>query len=206
MIRTIDRSNRDHYAASLDQLFRLRHACFVRERGWREFEKDGIYEQDAYDDDHTVYLAAVDDSDDVIGCIRLYPSARPHMLSEVFPHLISGELPRGPQVIEMSRMAIAEGRRGKQTYCELLIGMQEYGLRHGVTAITALIRHLRMPIVLATGYRLRELGPPTDVDGDPVIAVVFDVSETVLGKIRAYAGVRGAVLEGADVALDRQIA
>jgi acyl-homoserine lactone synthase len=206
MIRIIDQSNRSRYETSLDLMFRLRHTCFVKERGWREFEKDGIYEMDSYDNDAATYLAAVDDQDAVIGCIRLYPSTLPHMLSEVFPHLVTEEFPRGDQIIEMSRMAIETGRRGKQVYCELLIAMQEYSLERGLTSITALIRHARMPIVLAAGYQLRQLGPVTEVDNDPVVAVIFDVNDAVLARVKTYANVQHSVLEQDRGGIERQIA
>jgi len=206
MIRIIDNSNRNQFASSLDQLFRLRHSCFVKERGWREFEKDGVYEMDGYDDEAATYLACLNELGDVIGCIRLYPSTRPHMLSDVFSHLVTEEFPRGQHIIEMSRMAIEPGRRGKQTYCALLIAMQEYALQRGIRSITALIRHARMPIVLATGYQLRELGPVTEVDRDPVIAVIFDVSDAILAKVRAYANVMHSVLEPSGASIERQIA
>ena len=200
MIRVIDRTNKDLFAKSLDQLFRLRHDCFVKERGWHQFDKDGIYEQDQYDDDNAIYLASIDEQDDVIGCMRLYPSTLPHMLSEQFPYLVKGPVPRGDDTIEMTRMAIKPDSRGKRTYCELLIGMQEFCISRNILRTTALIRWLRMPIVQATGYHLEELGSVQEMEGDPVIVVMFEMSDTVLGKIRNYAGVQQSVMENMDIA------
>lgn len=201
MIRIIDRTNSDIYAGSMDQLFRLRHTCFVKERGWHQFDKDGIYEQDQYDNDDAIYMASIDANDAVIGCMRLYPTTQPHMLGEHFSHLVKGPVPSGDTIIEMTRMAIAENRRGKQIYCEILIGLQELCLARGISNVTGLIRWLRMPIVLATGYKLTQLGDVQEMDNDPVIAVSFDVSEAILDKIKRYAGITHSVLENADIGL-----
>src|SRR4051794_5003444 len=88
MIRAVHKSNSDQFAKILDRQFRLRHEIFVKDRGWSEFEIDGIYEKDPYDNDSTVYIIAVDTTDNVAGGFRLYPTVLPHMLAEQFPNLV----------------------------------------------------------------------------------------------------------------------
>ncbi len=87
MIRVIDHANRLRYREnSLDRQFRFRHEIFVRERGWTDFDKDGEYEVDQYDNEKTVYHVALDDNEKVIGWNRpSYPTLDPHMTSEVLP-------------------------------------------------------------------------------------------------------------------------
>ena len=64
MIRVIDRTNRNQFIRTLEQHFRLRHEIFVKERGWKEFDRDGIYEMDQYDDENATYLISVDEHDE----------------------------------------------------------------------------------------------------------------------------------------------
>lgn len=206
MIRIIDPTNREFFARTLDQLFRLRHDCFVKERGWNEFEKDGVYEQDQYDDEHAVYLASVDSRNDLVGCIRICSTLRPHMLGEHFSHLVDGPVPCGPDIIEMSRMAIREDSRGKHSYCELLIGLVEFSLLRGMRHSTAVIRGIRLPIVQATGYHVSPLGEMQNVEGDPTLAVIMEMSEPVLKKIRSYSGIVHPVIEDADAIAAQRIA
>ncbi|WNV11691.1 acyl-homoserine-lactone synthase [Tardiphaga sp. 709] len=206
MIRVIDQSNSAMFAPTLDQVFKLRHACFVKERGWQEFEKDGIYEQDQYDDDHAIYLASLDDQHDVIGCLRLYPTALPHMLSEQFAYLVDGPVPSSEQVIEMTRLAIKPGRRGGETYHELLIGVQEFCIARDILNVTAVVRALRMSLVQKMGYQLNPLGSVHQIDGDATIAVMFDTSEPALNKIRARTGVTHSVMEDTRVPMIRKSA
>jgi acyl-homoserine lactone synthase len=195
MIRVIEQSNRTAFAQSLDAVFRLRHDCFVKERGWRAFDKDGLREQDQYDDAHAVYLAALGDGDELLGCLRLYPTLRPHMLSEIFSHLVDGEVPRAADIVEMTRLAIRPGQRGSQTYDELLIGVQEYCISRGIAHVTGVVRALRMPMVQAKGYQLRPLGEVKAIDDDPTVAVIFDTNPAFLDSIRRRAGIRTPVLE-----------
>lgn len=184
MIRVIDASNKALFAHSLDQLFRLRHDCFVKERGWREFDKDGVYEQDQYDNDNAAYLAALDEHSDVVGCMRIYPTILPHMLSEQFSHLIDGPVPSSEHIIEMTRLAIRPGKRRGRAYHELMIGVYEYCLTRQMIGATVLMRWLRMPLVHEIGFVPDPLGPVHIMDNDPVIPVLFPVNEAVLERVR----------------------
>src|SRR5437588_12369221 len=103
MIRLIDRTNFHFFPRTMDQLFRVRHSVFVKEKGWIEFDQDGIYEKDQYDNGEAIYAVALDDYDNAIGCFRLYPTVLPHMLSEQFPHLVDGEVLRRTDVLELTR-------------------------------------------------------------------------------------------------------
>lgn len=206
MIRVIDQSNSAAFASTLDQVFRLRHACFVKERGWQEFEKDGVYEQDQYDDDHAIYLASLDNQHEVIGCLRLYPTTMPHMLSEQFAYLVDGPVPSSAEVVEMGRLAIKPGSRGGETYHELLIGVQEFCIARDILNVTAVVRALRMPLVQKMGYQLNPLGSVHQVDGDPTIAVMFDTSKAALSRIRARTGVTHSVMEDTRVPMTRKSA
>jgi N-acyl-L-homoserine lactone synthetase len=60
MIRVIDKTNFHLFPRTMDQLFRVRHSVFVEEKGWIQFERDGIYEKDQYDTEDAAYVVALD--------------------------------------------------------------------------------------------------------------------------------------------------
>jgi acyl-homoserine lactone synthase len=195
MIRIINRNNRRGYAKSLDQHFRMRHEIFVRERGWTDLDR-GTIENDEYDDDHAVYALSIDAADDVIGCFRLYPSTLPHMLSDKFAWMVDGPVPRRPDIVEATRFSIVKPRRDSRTYHELFIGMIEYGLSEGLSGITAVMRTLRIPIVQSIGVNVRPLGLPQEIDGESNTAVLYEVCDESLQRLRKSAGVFDSVIEG----------
>lgn len=205
MIRMLDRGNFDHFAASLEGCFRLRHEIFVKERGWREFEHAGKHERDRFDDDNASYLLAIDDEETVVGCFRLIPTLLPHLFSEIFPHFIEGDVPRDASVIELSRVAIAKNQRGTRVYYELFAGLQEYCLGRGITGVTALMKTIRMPIVQSAGMRIKPLGLPIEMDGESLTAIMLEISQDVLDRIRKTGGISHSVMEDAVLA-DRMIA
>ncbi|MGO3930468.1 acyl-homoserine-lactone synthase [Rhodopseudomonas pseudopalustris] len=195
MIRVISHENSERFALTLDQMFRLRHELFVKERGWKDFDKDGLYEQDRYDNEHAVYLTCLDDAEAVVGCMRLYPTTLPHMLSEHFRDFVDGEIPSSDTTIEMTRLGIRPSRRGGRTYHELLLGVLEYCLENRIQEATGLVRHARIPIAQAIGFYPEIIGPVRLVDDDPVVAVRFDMTTEALARVRRHSGIAGSVLE-----------
>lgn len=195
MIRIIDKSNRALHAEILNQVFRLRHDVFVKELGWHQFDVDGIYERDQYDDEHAIYLVSIDGWNRIVGCCRLYPSSRPHMLSEFFSHFVEGTVPQRADVFEITRAAVSRDSRGGTVHAELLTGAHEYCEMQGASAITSFIRVLRVPYFLAEGIRLTPLGMPGECEGEMLVAVSMEVSEDVISEMWKRAGFVGSVLE-----------
>lgn len=195
MIRIIDQASRLRYRDTLDQHFRFRHDIFVKECGWTDFDLDGEREQDRYDDEHAVYGVALTGNDRVVGCMRLYPSTQPHMLSETFAHLVEGPVPSQDDVVELSRLAVARDKRDGYTYCELFAGLQEYCLEEGYSGITAVIRAYRVPVVQGAGLTVHPLGLPRDVGGEKLVAVLYEVNEETLDRLRTSGRLTESVLE-----------
>lgn len=195
MIRVVDRTNRHQFIRTLDQHFRLRHEIFVKERGWKEFDRDGIYEMDQYDDENATYLISVDEYDEVVGSSRIYPTALPHMLSEQFPALVNGAVPQRIDLVEFTRLAICKSQRGTQIYFEQFLGLQEFCLDQGMAGATTLIRTHRIPIVQKAGMNVIPLGLSQEIDGEMCTAILIEASEEVLMRMRKVAGIDGTVME-----------
>lgn len=195
MIRVIDRTNRQQFARTLDQNFRLRHEVFVKERGWRQFDCEGVYEKDQYDTDDTTYLISIDENEDVVGSSRVYPTILAHMLSEQFPSLIEGAVPQRIDLFEFSRLAIRKGSRGTQIYHEQFLALQEFCLDEGLLGTTSLVRTHRIPVLQKAGMSVVPLGLSQEIDGEMCTAIFIEASETILSRMRSIAGISGTVME-----------
>jgi acyl-homoserine lactone synthase len=195
MIRVVHNGNSRQFAGTLDDQFRLRHDIFVKGRGWTEFEIDGIHEKDRYDNDSAVYVIAVDEMGSVAGGFRLYPTTLPHMLSEQFSNLVNGKIPRQSDVLELTRFAMRKTERRSSHYFELLLAIQEYGLREGLAGYTSVINTLRLPILQGFGFDIKPLGLPQTMDDNTIIAVLFHVSEACLSRVRNKVNIHASVFE-----------
>lgn len=193
-VHVITRENRRWYGGMLEQQYRLRHDIFVGERGWNALSRPDGLDVDDYDDEHAIYLLAAD-NDRVVGGLRLYPTLLPHMLSETFPHLagVRGVL-RGATIFECTRYFIVRERRTGRTDCRLLAAFQEFCLQEGLTEVTAVVEMWWLPRWHQAGFKVRPLGLPTLVEGEPCVAAAIEISETSLSRVRQLGGLRGSVL------------
>ncbi|MBF9197123.1 acyl-homoserine-lactone synthase [Microvirga terrestris] len=193
-IHVITDENRAGYQTVLDAYFRLRHEIFVGERGWRALERPDGRDVDAYDNDQATYLVALDNGR-VIGGLRLYPTLLPHMISESFAHLVKGrDVLSGSTILECTRYFIVRERRMGRTDCRLLAAFQQFCLEEGVTEVTAVVEMWWLPRWQQAGFKVRPLGLPTLVEGQPCIAAAIQISEDSLRHVSRLAGLRGSCL------------
>lgn len=195
MIRVIDQARKLRHRDTWDKLARFRHDIFVKECGWKDFDVDGEREADPYDDENAVYAVSLTTEDRVVGCFRLFPTTEPHMLNEAFAYLVEGSVPQQSDIIELTRLAVARDKRDGRVYQEIFAGLQEIGLQEGYVGATAVIRAHRVPVVQGAGITVHPLGLPRDVEGDKLIAVLYEISEASLARVRAVGGLSGTVLE-----------
>lgn len=193
-VHVINRINRCRYTEVLDRYHQLRHDVFVGERRWDFLTRPDGREVDAYDDEHAVYLIALD-GERVVGGQRLYPTIRPHMISEVFPHLASVKsIPQAPDIFEWTRYFVVKERRMGRTDCRMLAALQEFCLEEGIRQVTAVVEMWWLPRWQQTGFKVHPLGLPISIEGQPTIAVSVDISSDSVAAVRSIAGLRGSML------------
>ena len=192
-IHVINNKNRHLYSAIMMDYHRKRYEIFVEERGWKDLGDSSGLEFDQFDDEHTTYLLAID-GEKIVGGSRLYPTTRPHMISEVFMHLVDRPLPRNKLTLEWSRYFIVRERRVGRTECRLLAAVQQFCLEEGITALTGIQDMWWVPRWQQLGFKVHPLGLPHLVEGQPTMAVVIDISEESLASVRKLAGLRPARL------------
>ena len=94
------------------------------------------------------------------------------MLSEVFGHLVKqqGVLSKAQHVLEWTRYFIVKERRIGRTDCRLLAAFQQFCLEEGITEVTAVVEMWWLPRWHQAGFKVRPLGLPTMIEGQPCIA------------------------------------
>lgn len=184
MIHVVTAANRRRYAKAIEQHHIIRHQIFVEERGWQMLSQPNGREIDAYDTAETIYILALD-GDRVVGGHRLFPTMRPHMISEVFSRLVTfGSIPSAPDIFEWSRFFIVKAYRAGRTYFELLTAVQELCLLAGITSITAVIEMWWLPRFHEAGFVVHPLGLPQPVEDVSTLVVKIEISQASLDRAR----------------------
>jgi acyl-homoserine lactone synthase len=194
MIHVISATNRHLYQDAIENHFRIRHEIFVRERGWKALDRPDGREVDAYDNDDSIYLLAME-GNRVLGGHRLYPTLKSTMIEDVFPHLATVRgIPSAAHIWEWARLFVIKERRDRRVYLELLASLQEFCLEEGITQVSGVLETWWVPGFQQVGMAIHPLGLPVEYDGAITMAALFDVSVETLAEIRSQANIDGSVL------------
>src|SRR4051812_20664559 len=87
----------------LKSMFEARKRVFIDLLKWDVPVLEGRYEIDQFDDELATYLVVADTAGAHLGSARLLKTTRPHILDTLFPELCSGDPPRGPNILEITR-------------------------------------------------------------------------------------------------------
>lgn len=189
MIHAISSVNRHLYRDVLEQHFHLRHEIFVEERKWEELRKPDGRDIDDYDNEDTVYLLALEDRR-VVGGYRLYPTTKPSMMSEVFPHLAAVRgCPSDPLVWEWSRYFIVRDRRDGVLNLQLMAAAQEFCLDQGIESLCLVMETWWLPRFHDFGMVVTPLGLPALIENSWTMAAVVDIRRETLDILRERIGI-----------------
>jgi len=201
VIHVVTIANQHLYAKQLDQMFRMRHEFYVRQRGWTDLTSEDERETDEFDNEHAVYLMNLDAHGDILATFRLNPTDTPYLMGDKLTHYISGEPPHDPKIWDLTRwMVVPHARRkGEGQIADaqkvLLCGVMEFAVDRGITSYTCLMDTVfvdRMKNV----WPVKFIGDPhhfEDGDGDAV-AVQIEAGPHVLFKTRDLTKIYDTVL------------
>jgi len=157
-------------------------------------------EYDQYDNPASYYLVWRDKDGKARGSSRLYPTDRPYMLQEIFPHLVNKiALPKSPKVWEGSRFCVDASlspEMRKRIIQEIIVGYLEFSLAQGITNIIGVMypAYYRN-IFIRNGWDVEWIGDASkSEEGHKIIAGSLTVSEAVLQKVRETTGIYKTVL------------
>ena len=182
-------------------MHRLRGRVFKDRLDWEVSVSDGL-EIDQYDTFRPIYLMLLEQTN-VIGCVRLLPTAGRNMLADTFPVLLDGNpAPRATTIWESSRFCVdtktvaatAENGLRKATFL-LFAAMIEWGQQRDLQAI-ATVTDLRMERILRrAGWRLDRLGTPRQIGTTKAVAGLLPITDEALGAIRTAGQISGRAIE-----------
>jgi acyl homoserine lactone synthase len=190
-----------HYFAGnpIFEQHRLRHECIVQRQAWNVPTIRNM-EYDQYDNPAAHYLVWRDSAGKARGSSRLYPTDRPYMLEEIFPHLVTRiELPKSYRVWEGSRLCVDAAlppEMRQRIVQEMVIGYLEFGLAHGISKIVGVMypAYYRN-IFIKNGCEVEWLGEAAkSAEGHKIVAGSMTVSKAVLQKVRRTTGIYETVL------------
>lgn len=192
------------------QLLELMHEdrkrMFVDLLGWDVPVVDGRLEVDQFDDDHAIYLIAVDLDDNHVGSLRLLPSERPHILGSLFPQLCPQGVPAGSDIFEITRLCLPS-RLGTverlRVRNRLISAMVNHALATGIRSLTGVVETSFLAQILVMGWRCAALTPAQAAGAARLGSFIIHVdatTPTLLARKNIY--VPGC-LQGID---DREIA
>jgi acyl-homoserine lactone synthase len=188
MIHVISAANRHLYEDVLEQHFYIRHDIFVEERKWETLRKPDRREIDSFDNEDTIYLLALEGRR-VVGGHRLYPTTKPTMMSEVFPHLADVRgYPSDPLIWEWSRYFIVRDRRDGNLNLQLMTAVQEFCVAEGIVQISAIMETWWLPRFQEAGFVVAPLGLPALIENAWTMAALIDVSRDTLRTISERTG------------------
>lgn len=198
-IEVVNRANHHLHTDILEQMFRLRYQIYVERRGWKALARPDKREIDEFDTEAASYLLWLDDERQVHGGVRLLPTEGPHLLADVFPHLVQfGAIPRGPDVFEMTRWFAVPCRKARMSAraisSEVGCAMIEYLLSLGVSAMTTVCDTFFLPWMIQAGWDPMPLGLPTRYPEGTCVAVQIAITEAMLQSSRKTRGVKQSLL------------
>ncbi|OJU58194.1 MAG: hypothetical protein BGO00_13485 [Alphaproteobacteria bacterium 62-8] len=199
VIYLVDRRNRDAFETQLEEMYRQRHRVYVDKRGWKALARPDGREIDQFDNAEAVYLMKLAENGSVEGAVRLIPTNKPHLMRDVFAHVVtSGAIPNDEKIYEMTRCYVSEAVTDKRERTmaagELLAAQLEYGLAKGLTDYSVVSDMYFLPIMLALGDGVNKLGEPYEYGEGTCMALTFPINEIGLKMCRRGRGLSGPVL------------
>jgi acyl-homoserine lactone synthase len=198
MLHLVDASNMHLplQAQLLEESYRIRYDLYVKGRGWKALDRPDGREVDQFDTELATYLIWADGTE-VIGGARFVPTDEPHLMSDVFPHIVTfADIPNSPKIWEITRLFTSRGGKSqvnrRNVTSEVFCAMFELGLIKGLEAITVVCDTFFLPRLLESGVEVRPLGLPTPYDEGTCIACLMPVNLVQLSAARG--GKRGSVL------------
>src|ERR1700676_1600326 len=200
MIHIISAANHPLYEDVLEEHFRIRHDIFVEERRWETLRKPDKREVDSFDNEDTIYLLALEGRR-VVGGHRLYPTTKPSMMSEIFPHLAAVKgCPSDPLIWEWSSYFVVRARRDGNLNLQLMAAVQEFCLAEGIAKISAIMETWWLPRFHEAGFVVTPLGLPALVESAWTMAAIVDVNQKTLRGLLDRIGLASVIQNsGADL-------
>jgi acyl-homoserine lactone synthase len=182
----------------MERVWRFRHRQFVERLGWEACRRADGREIDQFDGEEAIHLPLLVASD-VVGYSRLLPTLKPHLLSDVYPHLMDGaDWPRGERIFEWTRCIADVSDQtiaGVPLSHILMTGVMEYCLVSGIEMLLVETHPKLVNLLMTTGWEVMPLAAPSVLEGSLILPITARPSMAGLLKHHELYGITGSVLD-----------
>lgn len=199
MVHVVTSANRYLYRDEIEEMYTLRYSVAVNELGWTIPNTTEKRDKDAYDRDDTVYVLEFDDAGVLIATARLNSTLRPHLMTDVFPHLCEFTgVPAASDIYEYSRFLVKKKgvprRVNIRAQAHISLAIVEYCLAANIRQVSWVSYKRSYPLALRM-WKTRPLGLPQYFEADDAhyIAALSDMSEESLQRTRDLARIQRPV-------------
>ena len=195
MLLTIDQDSRDREHIALRSMFAARKRVFIDLLKWDIPALADQYEVDHFDDIHATYLIVTDEADEHLASARLLPTTRPALLDALFPFLVTGPIPQGPAIFEITRFCLSPGigaRQRRAARDTLLVGLVDYALANGIRSYTGVAELDWFAQIRTFGWDCAALGEPGIYDGRALTSLRIEIEADTPARLKAAGIVSGS--------------
>lgn len=188
MLLIIDHQNRACEHRALRSMFEARKRVFIDLLKWDLPALAGRFELDHFDDVDATYLIVTDAFGDHLASARLLLTTRPALLDSLFPQLSEGPVPRGDDVLEITRFCLSPGIGARQRRIardSLLVGLVEFALANGIRTYTGVAELGWFRQIERFGWDCRPLGAPGLHGGQALTALRIDIDGSTITRLAA---------------------
>jgi N-acyl-L-homoserine lactone synthetase len=165
--------HRHRFRSVMNDSFRLRREVFVEQLGWSLPDADRTaqtgLEYDVFDGEAAYYLVSLNGAGRAIATVRITPSTSPNLSCDVLAAQMGVVMPRGPHIVEMSRMC-ADPRLGREERREVMLELRAcLGLlfhKQGWTHSVGIGYDHHIQPFIRSGMTVQVLGAPFVFPGD----------------------------------------
>jgi acyl-homoserine lactone synthase len=198
MVIVIDDENVSASGGIMEKVYRFRHALFVDRLRWEECRRPDQREIDQFDGPGCIHLVRMD-QEVVTAYSRLLPTTRPHLLSEVYPHIVQrGPAPRGPGIYEWTRCGTLPSRREGRVgiidpaTADIFVSVAETAAARGIEGLLAQTHPILVNRLMSCGWDVEPLGLPTKFQGHSIVPVYARLTPQTVMTSRGFFGMVGA--------------
>lgn len=177
MVHTIDHMS-EAEGPILRAMFEARKRVFVDLLKWDVPVLAGTWEIDHFDNPDATYLVVTDGGEGHMASARLLKTTDAHILADLYPALVDGEVPRGHDVYEITRFcldrSLRAGERRRARDC-LVLALADYALCHGIRRYTGVAEIGWFEQIMEFGWHCEGLGPPQMIGGSVLSALQITI-------------------------------
>lgn len=186
MINAITRSKIVESNTAMRAMFAARKQVFVDLLKWDLPVLEGQFEIDQFDTPDARYLILVGADGQHRASARLLPTAGPHILGDLYPHLCEGDVPRGPRILEISRFCLdrhqdAASRLSARN--QLVSALVDHAMREGIDCYTGVAELSWLAQILRFGWQCEPLGEPQGKSGSKIGALRIRIDSQTGAKL-----------------------